>query len=432
MESRSGTCLSGRGPVKMTRTASHSQAPPSMPEASSKSGPAGAPSRRSSSRRVSTGITAGFRVGSVGGVEISLDYSWFIIFFLILGTFAGAVFPAQAPGLDWLAYLAMGLVGAGLFFGSLLAHELSHAFMAIRRGIGVEGITLFIFGGMARTERDASSPADEFLIAVVGPLMSLFLAAAFYGIAFATTQAGAPLAITVVAEYMGLLNLALAIFNLFPGFPLDGGRLLRAALWQFTGSMRTATRIAASAGRVLGWTIIGLGLFALVVGGALIGGLWFVFIGWFLSHAAQASYQHVLLNEVLAPLTARRAMTPDPETVPPDLTLDELVHGYFLRRPYGSFPVTEDDVPVGLVTLAQVKAVPRAEWEGKLVADIMSPLDEAFIVDPETSMMEVLQGMRSHETSRVLVVRDWELVGIISGSDLARWLDRVALMDRES
>lgn len=399
-----------------------------MPEASSSSSPR---PRTSSGRRTSTGIFAGIRVGSVGGVEISLDYSWFIIFFLILGTFAGAVFPAHAPGMDWAAYLIMGLVGAALFFGSLLAHELSHAFMAIRRGIGVQGITLFIFGGMARTERDASSPADEFLIAVVGPLMSLLLAALFYGLAFATSQGGAPLAITVVAEYLGLLNLALAIFNLFPGFPLDGGRLLRATLWHFTGSMRKATRVAAAAGRLLGWAIIGLGLFALIVGGALIGGLWFVFIGWFLSHAAQASYQHVLLNEVLSPLTARRAMTPDPETVSPDLSLEELVHGYFLERPYGSFPVTDDGVPIGLVTLAQVKAVPRADWKGTIVADIMSPLVETFTVSPETPMMDVLQGMQKHETSRVLVVRDWELVGIISGSDLASWLDRVALMDEE-
>jgi Zn-dependent protease/CBS domain-containing protein len=399
-----------------------------MNEAPQSSSPAPPTSQRTT-RRTNTGVFAGFRVGSIGGVEISLDYSWFILFFLILGTFAGAVFPAHAPGLDWMIYLGMGLIGAALFFASLLLHELSHAFMAIRRGVGVEGITLFIFGGMARTEREASTPGDEFVIAGVGPLASFALAAGFYLLASASARLGAPLAVTVVAEYLGLLNLVLAIFNLLPGFPLDGGRLLRASLWKMTGSLRKATQIAAGAGRALGWGIIGLGLFALVVGGALIGGLWFIFIGWFLSHAAQASYQHVLLQEILSPLVARRAMTPDPETVPPDLPLDELVHDYFLRRPYSSFPVTEDGIPVGLVTLSQVKATPRAQWEDRVVADVMTPLQETFIVDPEASMMDVLQGMRRHEARRALVALDWKLVGIISSTDLTRWLDRLTLME---
>jgi Zn-dependent protease/CBS domain-containing protein len=390
--------------------------------------PAPPPARRGS-RRTSTGVFAGFRVGSVGGVEISLDYSWFVIFFLILGTFAGAVFPAHVPDLDRISYLVMGLAAAALFFGSLLLHELAHSFMAIRKGIGVEGITLFIFGGMARTEREASTPGDEFLIAVVGPLASFALAAMFYVIALGGSAAAAPITVVVVAEYLGFLNLVLAIFNLFPGFPLDGGRLLRATLWRATGSLRRATEIAAGAGRALGWGIIALGIYTLLVGGPLIGGLWFIFIGWFLSHAARASYQQVLLQEMFAPLTARQAMTPDPETVPPDIPLEALVNEYFLQRPYNSFPVTEDGVPVGLVTLAQVKALPRHAWPGKVVADLMTPLKDTMVVTPETSMMEVLEGMRRTEARRVLVAREWQLVGIISATDLTRWLDRVTLLE---
>ncbi len=380
-------------------------------------------------RRTSTGVFAGIRVGSIGGVEISLDYSWFIIFFLILGTFAGVVFPAHAPGVDRLGYLLMGFVGAALFFISLLLHELAHAFMALRRGIGVEGITLFIFGGMARTERDASTPGDEFIIAVVGPLASLGLAVLFYGLAAVGSVTGAPLAITVVAEYLGFLNLLLAIFNLLPGFPLDGGRLLRAGLWKATGSMRKGTEIASGVGRALGWGLIGLGIFSLLVGGALIGGLWMVFIGWFLGHAARSSYQQVMLQEMLSPLSARQAMTADPETVPPDLPVEELVHTHFLRRPYNSFPVVEDDVPIGLVTLTQVKALPREQWKGKVVADLMTPLKEVVVVDPEARMIDVLREMQKSEARRILVARDWQLVGIISSTDLARWLDRMTLVE---
>jgi Zn-dependent protease/CBS domain-containing protein len=402
------------------------EAPSSVPAPSDRSPSSSA---RPSGRRTSTGVFAGIRVGSIGGVEISLDYSWFIIFFLILGTFAGVVFPAQAPGVDRLGYLVMGFVGAALFFISLLLHELAHAFMALRRGVGVEGITLFIFGGMARTERDASSPGDEFAIAVVGPLASFALAVLFYGLALAGSAAGAPLAITVVAEYLGFLNLLLAIFNLLPGFPLDGGRLLRAILWRITGSMRKGTEIAANAGRALGFGLIGLGLFSLLVGGGLIGGLWLVFIGWFLGHAARSSYQQVLLQDMLSPLSAHQAMTSSPETVAPDIPLEELVNSYFLRRPFNSFPVTEDGVPIGMVTLRQVKAVPRQNWSGKVVADLMTPLQDVVVVDPETSMLDVLRKMQSAEVSRVLVAREWELVGIISSTDLARWLDRMTLVE---
>lgn len=379
-------------------------------------------------RRGPTGF-GGIRLGTISGFEISLDYSWFIIFFLILGTFIGAVFPHHAPGLDRTEYLAMGIVGTILFFVSLLAHELAHSFMARWKGIDVEGITLFIFGGMARTSREADTPWDEFLIAGVGPLASFALALFFYALALGGSQLGLGLAITVVAEYLGLLNLVLAIFNLLPGFPLDGGRLLRAMIWQLTGSFRRATRIAALAGRSLGWGIIALGIFSLLVGGGLIGGLWLVFIGWFLTYAARMSYQQVLLHEMLKPLTARQAMSPNPERVPPDLPIEELIHEYFLRRPYNSFPVTDDGIVVGLVTLGQVKLLAREQWRERVVADVMSPLKDTVLVDPETTMLSVLERMQGSETRRVLVAREWELLGIISATDITRWLDRVGLVE---
>jgi len=395
-----------------------------------------APSARLRRRkRARRGAFGGIPLGSISGFQISLDYSWFIIFFLILATFTGVVFPQSAPGLERGEYFAMGFAGTFLFFASLLVHELAHAFMARARDIEVEGITLFIFGGMARTAREPSTPGDEFVIAGVGPAASFGLAGFFHLVAVIGALAGLGPTVTVVAAYLAILNLVLAIFNLLPGFPLDGGRLLRAALWHLTGSLRRATRDATLAGRILGWTVIALGVATLVVpggvpyvGGGLIGGLWLVFIGWFLSHAAGMSYQQVLLQEMLSPLAAWDAMSANPETVPPDLSVDGLIHEYFLRRPYSAFPVTDDGVIVGLVTLGQVKEVPRDQWEWKVVSDVMSPLENTVIVTPDTPMTVVLERMRAGDTRRALVAHEWELMGIISSTDITKWLDRVSLL----
>ena len=371
-------------------------------------------------------------VGRLAGVEIRLDYSWFILLFLILGSLAGALFPAYAPEVSRLGHLAMGVAGTFLFFASLLLHELGHAVTARFRGLEVEGITLFIFGGMARTRSEPGSPGDEFVVAGMGPLVSFALAAGFYLVAGIGTRWDAGSAVTVTAETLGYLNLLLAVFNLLPGFPLDGGRLLRAALWKVTGSLRRATAAAAGVGRLLGWAIIAIGIWSLLSAGAFIAGLWMVFIGWFLTQAARSAYQTVLLNQLMGPLTAGEAMSPRPETVGPDLTVDELIHDYLLRRPYNAFPVVEDDVVVGMVTLNGLQNVPRARWKELVAGQVMTPLEQLVLVEPETPMMQVLERMRDNEIRRVLVARDWELLGIISTSDVARWLDRVALMDGPS
>jgi len=365
----------------------------------------------------------GLGIGSVLGFQISLDYSWFILLFLILGTLSGVVFPDELPGLDRPIYLAMGTAGTVLFFASLLGHELAHSVVARMKGIEVEGITLFIFGGMARTRSEATTPGDEFQIAGVGPLASLAFAGLFYGIAAVSPGVGLGPPVQSVASYLGLVNLALALFNLLPGFPLDGGRLLRAVVWKSTSDFRRATRIA-----TLGYGIAGMGIAGIVFAGSLVSGLWFVFIGWFLANAANASYQQVMLRHVLGGLTAEDAMTPDPATVPPDLGLDELVTDHFLREPFNAFPVDEDGVPVGIVTLSQVKAVPRAEWRKRRVADVMTPLEETVIVEPDSPMPEVLRVMNENASRRVLVAREWELVGIITAHDVTRRLDRASLL----
>jgi Zn-dependent protease/predicted transcriptional regulator len=366
-------------------------------------------------------------VGRALGVPISLDLSWFIILALILGTFSAASFPALLPGQERLTYLVMGSAGAFLFFASLLIHELSHAVEARRRGIEVEGITLFVFGGMARTRSEPERPLDEFVIAGVGPLASAILAGLFVGLSVPAARLGwDPTA--VVLRYLGILNLALALFNLLPGFPLDGGRLLRAAVWGATGSLRTGTRVATRAGRLLGLLLMGVGFLGILGGGGFIGGLWMVFIGWFLMQAAGSSYDQLLLTEVLRGITAREGMTGDPETVPPDLSVDALVHDHFLKRPYSAFPVTDDGIVVGLVSLSSVKGLERDRWSDLRVADIMSPLEETVVVEPELPMLQVLERMSRSGNRRALVARDWELLGIISARDLARWLDRAALV----
>jgi Zn-dependent protease len=372
--------------------------------------------------------SAGISLGRVFGFQIDLDYSWFIIFFLILGTFTGVVFPLYAPGLARPVYVIMGAVGTILFFVSLLLHELAHAFVARWKGIHVEGITLFIFGGMARTRSEAVRPMDELQIAGVGPLASFALALFFYAVAMLADAGGWHPGIFAVAEHLGFLNLALAIFNLLPGFPLDGGRLLRAVVWSITGDLRTATRVATTAGRGLGWLIIAGGLYLLLIAGQLVGGLWFIFIGWFLAQAAGASYTQLLLRQVLTGRVARDAMTHFPETVTPDVTLDVLVDEYFMKRPYNSFPVTDDGIVIGMVTLTQIKRVPQAEWPHLKVAEVMTPLVDTLIVSPQSPMTEVLERMSENETRRVIVAQEWELRGIITGGDIANWLERAGLV----
>lgn len=371
-----------------------------------------------------------FRLGSVLGFEIRIDFSWFIIFALILWSFAFGVFPASFPGLGAATYIGMGVVGTLLFFASLLAHELSHSVVARRKGIPVEGITLFIFGGMARTRLEAEEPGDEFYIAVVGPVSSIVIGLLFGLVWWVGTRAGWSPAVTGVAAYLGVLNVALAVFNLLPGFPLDGGRLFRSLVWKITGDVTKATRVASTGGKWLGYVLVGLGILQAFTGNML-GGLWLVFIGWFLRNAAIASYEQHVVRMVLEGVRAAQTMTRNPETVPPDLTVQDLVDDYFMRRRYQAFPVVEDGHPVGIVTLNQVKELPREEWPSRTVGSIMAPAKDGVTVRPEESMTSVLEKMEASGVRRVLVTRDGRLEGIITATDVAGWLDRARQLGAE-
>lgn len=366
-----------------------------------------------------------FRLGSILGFEIRVDLSWLLIFFLILWTLTANLFPFNYPGLSGSTYIVMGVTGTILFFVSLLLHELSHSIVARLKGIPVEGITLFAFGGVSRTRMEAETPGDEFQIAGIGPLTSLVLAGLAGLVWYLGRSAGLGVVVVGVAAYLAWVNTLLAVFNLLPGFPLDGGRLFRSIVWRLTNNLKTATRIASIGGRVLGYGLIFLGfwqLFSPVPN--LIGGLWFILIGWFLNNAAVTSYQDLLVRMALEGSRVREVMTLNPETVPAHLNLQELIDQYFFNRNYQSFPVTEDGKPIGMVTLEQVKQVPRQEWSQRSVRDIMIPAEQGITVEPGQDMAKVLEQMQETQSRRLLVTTDSKLEGILSVTDIANWLQR--------
>ncbi len=365
-----------------------------------------------------------FRVGSIFGFEIRVDLSWFLIFFLIVWSLTEKIFPLNYPELSYSTYLLMGVGATFLLFASLIAHELAHSLVALAKGIPVLGITLFVFGGISRTRMDAKTPGDEFQIAVVGPLVSLILAFLFTLIWWLGQGAGWPVAITGVARYLGAINFLLGIFNLLPGFPLDGGRLFRSLIWKITGDLKKATRIASWGGQFFAYMIIALG-FVQLFHGNFLGGLWLVLIGWFLASAAQMSYQRHLIRSGLEGVPAQELMMEAPETVTSDLSLATLVDDYFLHRRYQAFPVTENGHLVGIISFNQVKDTPRSLWAKQTVAETMTPISNTITVRRETPMTEVLEKMEKSGLKRVLVTRDDQLEGIITAGDVFSWLRRM-------
>jgi Zn-dependent protease len=369
-------------------------------------------------------MIGGVRICSFFGFEVRLDISWFVVFLLVLWTFAQSEFPRWIPGQTPLQYVIMAWAGALLFFGSVLFHELAHAAMARARGIPVEGITLFVFGGMARIRADAENPKDEFLITVVGPLTSAALGGLFLAIAYAGRALGAPPAVTGVAHYLAILNLILAVFNLIPGFPLDGGRLFRSLVWHVTRDLRKATRWASYSGRGFGLLMVGLGV-VYMFRGALLAGMWLIFIGWFLTQAAESGYRQLILRRILEGVRAREAMTRSPETVRPDITLRDLVDDYFLKRRYNAFPVEDNDgVLLGIITLTQVKTVDRDLWPTTTVASAMMPVSDALTVRADDSLAAVLSKLDRTGVGRALVLDGGHLEGVITPLDVSHWLER--------
>lgn len=355
------------------------------------------------------------------GFDVRIDLSWLIIVVLITWSLARGVFPARLPGLSEATYWWMGIAGAfGLFF-SVVVHEFSHSLVARRFGIPMRGITLFIFGGVAEMEEEPPSARAEFFMTIAGPLASIAIGLVAYGFAVWARRAGWPAPVSGLLAYLWPLNLLLAGFNLLPAFPLDGGRVLRSILWVRTGRLRWATRIASRIGSGFGFLLIALGIVYLVRGD-LFGGIWWALIGLFLRNASQVSYQSLLMRQVLQGEPARRFMKPDPITVPPSLPVDEFVENYVYRQHFQMYPVVEEGRLLGCVTARKVKEVPRQEWAGRTVNELAASCSPENTISPDADSTEALSLMNRTGNSRLMVVEDGRLVGILTLKDLLQFL----------
>ncbi len=354
------------------------------------------------------------------GFSVRLDASWIFIALLVTWTLAIGLFPQRQPGLSSGTYWLMGISGALGLFASIIFHEFWHSMIARLYGLPMKGITLFLFGGMAEMEEEPQRPGAEFAMAIAGPIASVVIGAFFYllyrgGMGFWHE------AISGVLWYLAFINWVLAVFNMVPAFPLDGGRILRSALWRWKGDLRWATHKAARFGSGFGIVLIALGGLTLLAGN-LVAGVWYAILGLFLRSAAQMSYQQVLLRESFENVKVERIMRRQPVTVHPGLSLQELVEDYIYNHHYKMFPVVDGDRLIGCVTTRAVKEVPREEWEIRTVGSIIGDCFAGQTVRPETPVTEALDIMRKNEFNRLMVVRDHRLEGIVSLTDIFRVL----------
>ena len=364
-------------------------------------------------------MNSSFTLGRIAGVQIGINWSWLVVFALIVWTMSENVFPTENPGLGEGTYFAMAVVAAILFFASILLHELGHAIQARRDGMEIDGITLWLFGGVARFKGMFPSAAAELRIALAGPAVSLVLGGLFVGLA-----ALVPIAQSVdaVAAWVGRINLILLIFNLIPALPLDGGRVLRALVWLRTGNFGKATRIAAAGGRGFGYLLIGVGI-ALAVAWSDVSGLWLAFIGWFLLGAANAELRMAQATVALAGAVVRDLMVREPPVAQVGTTIGRLVDGAQWPKRHAAYPVVDDQgTPVGLLPMGSVADVPREEWDAQSVGDVMVALADVPVVSEQTSASDALAAIGPSEARAAFVVEGGYIVGLISAADLVRAL----------
>lgn len=358
-------------------------------------------------------MTGSIRLGRILGITVQVHHTWFVALWAVAFSLARGIFPERVPGLLPSTYWAMGVVGAVLLFASVLVHEFGHALAARRVRIPTRSITLFLFGGVAQIAREPDRPADEFWVAMAGPATSLGLGALFY----AAAPREIPDPAVALLRYLAWANLLLVAFNLIPAFPLDGGRVLRAVLWSVYGYER-ATAIVTTLGQLTALGFIGLGVVGIFTGQVL-NGLWLVLIGWFLEQAAGASYRQAVLRRALAGMRVGDIMTRNVRVLPADLPLAAAVHDYFLPYKHGGYPVVYGDRLVGILTLHDLRRVPRERWPSTPVREAMTPIAEAKVVRPGLPAYEALARMLQEGVGRLLVVdEDGELVGLVTRSDL--------------
>jgi Zn-dependent protease/CBS domain-containing protein len=360
-------------------------------------------------------LKGAWQLGTIMGIPIRVHYSWLLVFGLITWSLSTQYFPAAAPELPQASYWIKGVLAALLLFGSVAFHELAHSWVARRYGMNISGITLLIFGGVAELEGEVPHPRAEFRIALAGPLSSLFLAVVFF---LLTRRTGAgPQALFF---YLAQINLILGIFNLIPGFPMDGGRILRSAIWNRKKDFFYATRKASGIGSKIGLFFIFFGIFS--VFGRMPGGLWLMLIGWFLYTAAQASYQQATLQQNLSGVKVRDILTRDIVTLPSTTSLEEAVNAFFLKQGYGGYPVMEKGSFLGFVTLKEIKNIRREEWPTVRISEVTVPHDKKWEASLEDEAMKALELMIREDKGRIAVMDRGVLVGMITRNGIARYL----------
>lgn len=359
-------------------------------------------------------------IGKVAGIKITVHYSWLFIFLLITFSLGTGLFPRTVPGLSSAGYWLLGAGAALGLFASVLIHELAHSLVARSRGIPVEQITLFIFGGVSSLGKDASQPGDEFVVTIVGPLSSLVLSGLFFGVSVLLTTAGA--AASAFFGYLATINVMLAVFNLIPGFPLDGGRALRAALWFFMKNKQRATDIAATIGAGVGYLMVLGGLFLAFFVGDVLGGIWIAFIGWFLSNAAQSSAADTRLRERYGHVQVQRLLRSSVTRVQARESLDDVVHDTILPQLAEAIVVEDGDNYVGLLLPSDLRDVPRERWSTVTAGQLAATKRQFAPISPYATLEEALDRFRALDTEVLPVATDGQVVGVLSQTDLLRYI----------
>ncbi len=360
----------------------------------------------------------GFSLLRIGGIEIIIDYSWFIIFFLVIYTMAESYFPQVHKNYSASQYWIMGTITATLLFVSVLIHELAHSIVAIKHGIKVTSIRLFIFGGLAQVASEPKTGRHEFLIALSGPATSMALGMFFGLIYFYFLLENQSTPVAEIAGWLASANVILAVFNMIPGFPLDGGRILRAILWDRWDDMGRATKVVSQIGNGFALFLIIFGVLQFLVTQSLISGLWFIFVGLFMKQSAVGSYQAVVMQRALMGVQVRQIMTENVVTVDWLISVDELVRDYIYKHQFTNFPVFNRDEFVGMVSLEGVKSISKELWSFKQVRDIMTPVELVPCLSPADDATEALSKMVSRDIGHMPVFENGKLVGIVSRRDI--------------
>lgn len=387
------------------------------------------------------GAGSGFRLGRILGITIRIDWSWLLIFALVVWNLSAAFLQLQ-PRWDAVTRWGLSILAAILFFSSVLAHELAHSLVARANNLPVRNITLFLFGGVANIGKEPPSAKAEFLIAIVGPLTSFLLGAGLLAmggislIPIIRQFGGSPVNIitrlspaSIILLWLGSVNIILAIFNLIPGFPLDGGRVLRSILWGITRNLRKATRLASWVGQIIAWMMIIIGAAMILginvgfLGTGVVSGLWLIFIGWFLNSASTQSYQQVAIRQVLADISVHQMMRANPPTVEPDCSVNELIYTHVMGTDDQAFPVLDQNHLVGIVTLDDVRHVSRDAWITTTVREIMTPRERLVTVAPEDDAAKAMDKLVARDVRQLPVVRNnSEFVGLLRRRDIMNWL----------